>query len=200
MTGILQAILAGYGGAGATFTVIQTFTASGTWTCPTGVTEVEYLVVAGGGGGSDGGGGGAGGFRTGTGLAVTGGTTYTITVGAGGAGGPNNGTGTQGLDSSIAGSPITESPSGAGTNTLKAYGGGLVEGAVELRLLPHLLNQVALEILRVHLRRKETMAVVAVPQTLLVVVAAEQVQLAQLPQQMAATEETELRQLYLVRL
>jgi hypothetical protein len=51
MTGILQAILAGYGGAGATFTVIQTFTASGTWTCPTGVTEVEYLVVAGGGGG-----------------------------------------------------------------------------------------------------------------------------------------------------
>ena len=32
-------------------TVIVTFTASGTWTCPTGVTEVEYLVVAGGGGG-----------------------------------------------------------------------------------------------------------------------------------------------------
>jgi hypothetical protein len=45
MTGILQAILAGYGGAGATFTVIQTFTASGTWTCPTGVTEVEYLSL-----------------------------------------------------------------------------------------------------------------------------------------------------------
>ena len=63
MTGILQAILAGYGGAGATFTVIQTFTASGTWTCPTGVTEVEYLVVAGGGVGGTGRGGGARGGR-----------------------------------------------------------------------------------------------------------------------------------------
>jgi hypothetical protein len=33
-------------------TVIQSFTATGDWTCPTGVTEVEYLVVAGGGGGA----------------------------------------------------------------------------------------------------------------------------------------------------
>jgi hypothetical protein len=32
-------------------TVIQSFTATGEWVCPTGVTEVEYLVVAGGGGG-----------------------------------------------------------------------------------------------------------------------------------------------------
>ena len=57
----------------AGFTVIQTFTANGTWTCPTGVTEVEYLVVAGGGSGGSSsanggiGGGGAGGFRTGPG-------------------------------------------------------------------------------------------------------------------------------------
>ena len=50
--------------------------------------SVEYLVVAGGGGGAQsgaGGGGGAGGFRTGTGLSVTAGTTYTVTVGSGGA-------------------------------------------------------------------------------------------------------------------
>ena len=42
------------------YTVVQTFTATSTWTCPTGVTEVEYLVVAGGGagGGQDGGGDG----------------------------------------------------------------------------------------------------------------------------------------------
>ena len=33
------------------YTIVQTFTATSTWTCPTGVTEVEYLVVAGGGGG-----------------------------------------------------------------------------------------------------------------------------------------------------
>ena len=52
MTGILQAILMGYGAAGGgTFNVVQTFTASGTWTAPTGVTSVDYLVVAGGGGG-----------------------------------------------------------------------------------------------------------------------------------------------------
>ena len=69
-------------------TIISTFTSSGTWTAPSGVTEVEYLVVAGGGGGGGdgGGGGGAGGFRTGTGFSVTAGTDYTITVGAGGTG------------------------------------------------------------------------------------------------------------------
>jgi hypothetical protein len=71
-----------------TVDVVQQFNADGTWTCPTGVTEVEYLVVAGGGGGGRafGGGGGAGGFRTGTGHAVTAGTDYSITVGGGGAG------------------------------------------------------------------------------------------------------------------
>ena len=32
----------------AGFLIIQQFTASGTWTAPTGVTSVDYLVVAGG--------------------------------------------------------------------------------------------------------------------------------------------------------
>ena len=32
-------------------TVVQTFTASGYWTAPAGVTAVDYLVVAGGAGG-----------------------------------------------------------------------------------------------------------------------------------------------------
>ena len=70
------------------YTIVQTFTATSTWTCPTGVTEVEYLVVAGGGGGGGhrGGGGGAGGYRAGTGLSVTAGTDYTVTVGGGGSG------------------------------------------------------------------------------------------------------------------
>ena len=51
------------------YTIVQTFIGSSTWTCPAGVTEVEYLVVAGGGGGASGqgGGGGAGGYRAGTG-------------------------------------------------------------------------------------------------------------------------------------
>jgi len=68
---------------------LDTFTSTGTttWTAPTGVTSVEYLVVAGGGGGGHnvGGGGGAGGYRTGT-LSVTPSSSYTVTVGAGGAG------------------------------------------------------------------------------------------------------------------
>lgn len=73
---------------------VVTFTSVGstTWTAPSGVTQVEYLVVAGGGGGgsSHGGGGGAGGLRTnvgGTALTVTPATSYAVTVGAGGAGG-----------------------------------------------------------------------------------------------------------------
>ncbi len=78
MSGIM-AMLLGRLAAGGGLTVVQTFTASGTWTAPTGVTEVEYLVVAAGGGGALYGAGGAGGFRTGTGLSVTAGTDYTIT-------------------------------------------------------------------------------------------------------------------------
>jgi hypothetical protein len=50
MTGILNALFASLAGP-QNVTVIQSFTATGDWTCPTGVTEVEYLVVAGGGGG-----------------------------------------------------------------------------------------------------------------------------------------------------
>ena len=70
---------------------MQIFNATSTWVCPQGVTSVEYLCVAGGGGASLGG-GGAGGFRTGTGLSVIPGTSYTITVGNGGAGGTSSDT------------------------------------------------------------------------------------------------------------
>jgi hypothetical protein len=73
-----------------TYTLTLTTTASTTWTPPTGVSEVEYLVVAGGGAGGGGnyhgGGGGAGGFRTATGYVVNDIDTYTVTVGAGGVG------------------------------------------------------------------------------------------------------------------
>lgn len=46
---------------------ILSFKASASWTAPTDVTSIDYLVVAGGGGGgaSIGGGGGAGGSRVG---------------------------------------------------------------------------------------------------------------------------------------
>ena len=63
---------------GVGFTVVQTFTATSTWTCPAGVTEVEYLVVAGGGGTGS----------TGTGAGTSG---TTNTGGGGGAGRTGNG-------------------------------------------------------------------------------------------------------------
>ena len=94
MSGIMHLLLGQVVGAAAAYTEYKIFTASGNWTAPTGVTQVEYLVVAGGGGGGgsgpsggSSGGGGAGGFRTGTGFSVTAGTNYAITVGAGGTGG-----------------------------------------------------------------------------------------------------------------
>lgn len=97
-------------------------------------TSIDYLVVAGGGGGGgsagDGwnaGGGGAGGMVSGTGLAITPGTLYTVTVGAGGGAGTsvstNTGSGTtQGSDGG--GSSI-----GALVTTVGGGGGGASSGA-----------------------------------------------------------------------
>jgi len=97
---------------------VTSFTSTGatTWTAPSGVTSIRYLVVAGGGGGGKfGGGGGGGGVLTGT-LAVTPGTIYTMTVGAGGAGSTSRSSnGTNGSTSSISGSDIS---------TITATGGG----------------------------------------------------------------------------
>jgi len=64
--------------------------------------SVEFLVLAGGGGGgtgNGGGGGGAGGLRYGTAMAVTAGTSYSITVGSSGAGGSIGTAGTDGGNS-----------------------------------------------------------------------------------------------------
>jgi len=108
-------------------TVITSFTTVGstTWTVPTNVTSVEYLVVGGGGGSggafdnSGGGGGGGGMVLTGT-ITVVPGTTYDVVVGDGGAGG-----------TSIR-SPASETNGSSGGNSvfgiinayITAYGGG----------------------------------------------------------------------------
>lgn len=75
---------------------VHTFTSSGTFVPPSGVSQVEYLVIGGGGGGGGysasqsvggGGGGGAGGFLTNVGgspFIVVPNQSYTVTVGAGG--------------------------------------------------------------------------------------------------------------------
>jgi hypothetical protein len=63
------------------------FTSSGTFSVPSGVTAVDVLVVAGGGSGGQqhGGGGGAGGLIYRPGFTVTPGGTVSVTVGCGGA-------------------------------------------------------------------------------------------------------------------
>jgi PKD repeat protein len=89
-------------------------TGTSSWTPPTGIPHVDYLVVGGGGGGGKnrGGGGGAGGYRAGTGLAVSG--TETIIVGAGGAGSSTLGVeGTSGGLSSL-GTTLTADGGGGG--------------------------------------------------------------------------------------
>jgi PKD repeat protein len=111
---------------------IQSFTSSTTWIAPTGVTSVEYLVIAGGGGGGGtfsygygGGGGGAGGLRTASGYTVIPGNSYIVTVGAGGAGGAAGAySGTKGSDSRFDAIISTGGGYGAGT------AGSIVAGGV----------------------------------------------------------------------
>ncbi len=83
----------------------DTYTATGTWTCPAGVTSVTVTCIGGGGGAGGGGnnsldpagaGGGAGGAYASSVLAVTPTTVYTVTVGTGGAGGAAQNHGTVG--------------------------------------------------------------------------------------------------------
>lgn len=111
---------------------VHTFTASGTFTPTTNLSDVEYLVIAGGGGslgGAAGGGGGAGGYRSSvTGessgggasaeakLSLTAATNYTVTVGAGGPAGTN------GSDSTFSG--ITSLGGGRGAFVSSTPSGG----------------------------------------------------------------------------
>lgn len=78
--------------SGRLFINEATFTASGTWTAPAGVTSAQIILVGAGGGGGGGsqdiaGGGGAGGQVIVKNLTVTPLTTYNVTIGAGGQGG-----------------------------------------------------------------------------------------------------------------
>ena len=100
--------------------VQQSFTSSGTFSVPSGVTAVNVLVVAGGGAGggplhpgfNGGGGGGAGGLIYRPGFTVTPGGTVTVTVGSGGARTTPSAHATNGQDSVF------------GTLTAKGGGGG----------------------------------------------------------------------------
>jgi hypothetical protein len=109
---------------------VSSFTSSGTFTAPTGLTSVDVLVVAGGGGGgaghpsyNAGAGGGAGGLIFFPGYPVTTGT-ITVTVGCGGPGGPGpTNVGQSGQDS-VFGSPGDPGLGQGGVLTAKGGGGG----------------------------------------------------------------------------
>jgi hypothetical protein len=98
---------------------VTSFTSSGTFAVPSGITSVDVLVVAGGGGGGGrlAGAGGAGGLIFRPAFPVTPGGTVSVTVGDGGAFGDfgpgNPGIGTTGQDSLF------------GTLTAKGGGGGI---------------------------------------------------------------------------
>jgi hypothetical protein len=102
-----------------------------TWTVPSGVTSVTYLIVAGGGGGGGGtasehggGGGGAGGLMSGT-LTVPSGN-VSVVVGGGGAGGSLDNRGSNGGNSSLAGAVASNGGGGGGSyfNTGVPQSGG----------------------------------------------------------------------------
>ncbi len=103
------------------FASVDTFTASGTWVAPTGITSVTAEVWGAGGGGgrqnlaSDGGGGGGGGAYSLQTVTVVPGNSYTVTVGAGGGGGATAGScGGTGGDSSFVNTTTVLAKGGVG--------------------------------------------------------------------------------------
>lgn len=100
----------------------ETFTTSGTFNVPSGVTEVEVLVVGGGGSGGSGfggGGGGAGEVIYNSAYSVTPLDAITVTVGTGGAGVVPNTFGNYGTDSSFDG----QTANGGGAGGMNSNGG-----------------------------------------------------------------------------
>jgi len=104
--------------------IIEQFTSNGTWTVPSGISQVAILVVAGGGAGGTtdgsgyinavnrGGAGGAGGAILITNYNVSGASSYSVNIGSGG---------TVGTNSATKGSNTTFS---GGSKTLTGLGGG----------------------------------------------------------------------------
>jgi hypothetical protein len=124
---------------GASPAKTETFLSAGNYTVPSGVNYVLITGSGGGGGGwavADGAGrgtgGGAGGWAVRNRLAVTGGTTYAVTIGAGGAAGSPGNAGvatTFGNIMTLGGGSI---PNGTSTNTYASGGtnSGLAAGGL----------------------------------------------------------------------
>jgi len=136
-TGATTAIAARYN-LGSGTASLQAFPAPGTsiWVAPAGVTMVFLTMCGGGGGGGGGtgvnlafqgpvgGGGGAGGeVFINKPIAVTGGSSYTITVGAAGSGGAPRTNGTAGGNATF-GTLLTARGGGGGGGAVSTYGLG----------------------------------------------------------------------------
>lgn len=117
------------------FTRVEVFTTSGTWTCPTGVNAILVSMVGGGAGGgaaqSGGskaaGGGGAGAYVEQIVLPVVPTTTYTVTIGSGGNGASSSGaTGSNGNNTSMvySGGTLIASGGSAGVGSSGSGAGG----------------------------------------------------------------------------
>lgn len=127
--------------APSAYAITETFTSSGTWTCPAGVTSVTVEVWgAGGGGGGDntkssntgGSGGGGGAYAKLNTYAVTPGNNYSYTVGLAGAAGAIGGPGGTGGDSFFVSNVTVMAKGGiGGSNDAGAAGsGGLAASSV----------------------------------------------------------------------
>jgi hypothetical protein len=131
-TGVSSAVQAG-------FSNVQSFTSSGTFTIPAGVSKIKVTVVGGGGGGGNGsapgnqnlggGGGGAGATAMTVLSGLTPGNTLAITVGAGGAATANGtgssvASGTQTISTVTGGGGVGGGSSGAGGSVGGTASGG----------------------------------------------------------------------------
>ena len=112
---------------------VQTFTTSGSWICPPGVTSIKVEAWGGGGGGGfatttnrgAGGGGGGGAYRASNSITVNPGTTYYYNVGSGGNGGTTSGTNSQNGGLSCFSTAIN-----CGGTILTSASGGFAGGSV----------------------------------------------------------------------
>ena len=118
---------------GSTQECLKAFTATGstTWTLPSGITTVRYLVVGGGGAGQQGyassctnsRGGAGGSILASTSASVQSGATLSITIGAGGSqGGSWGSVGTSGGSSSLSGGGLSVTASGGATSVNNGAG------------------------------------------------------------------------------
>lgn len=129
---LLVSALACAGNVGPASAESSTYTITGSWTAPEGVTSVTVEVWGGGGGGGGGtgaafggSGGGGGGYARKNGIPVVPGSGYAFTVGSGGAAGPSSPGGPGGQSFFMdAGTVMANGGGGGGTNGSSPGSGG----------------------------------------------------------------------------